>query len=246
VVSLFVSWYFKVDPLLNAIPTVGFSDPILSYFTALKLIFHRDRMIKGGYEETRPGIFKVATLKTWMILASGPEFIEDVRKAPDNVLSMIEPASDLLQIDYTWDMLDKDDNYHVDIIRTKLTRNIAVILKEVREELILALKDLIPTDEDKWVKVPIIETLQRLICRTTNRVFVGIPLCRNLDYQDLNLTFAINVVKFATIIRFFPKPLKPIVARVLSNLPSQIRQEIEFIRPMVEERFAKMEESGED
>jgi len=37
-----------------------------------------------------------------------------------------------------------------------------------------------------------------------------------------------------------------IVSRLLSNLPSQIRQEIEFIRPMVEERFAKMEEYGED
>jgi hypothetical protein len=33
---------------------------------------------------------------------------------------------------------------------------------------------------------------------------------------------------------------------MLSNLPSQIQQEIEFIRPMVEERFAKMEEYGED
>ena len=33
---------------------------------------------------------------------------------------------------------------------------------------------------------------------------------------------------------------------MLSNLPSQIRQEIEFIRPIVEERFAKMEEYGED
>jgi len=44
-----------------------------------------------------------------------------------------------------------DDNYHMDVIRTKLTRNIAVIFKEVREELILALKDLIRTDEDsKW------------------------------------------------------------------------------------------------
>jgi hypothetical protein len=32
---------------------------------------------------------------------------------------------------------------------------------------------------------------------------------------------------------------------MLSNLPSQILQEIEFIRPMVEERFAKMEENGE-
>jgi hypothetical protein len=33
---------------------------------------------------------------------------------------------------------------------------------------------------------------------------------------------------------------------MLSNLPSQIRQEIEFIRPLVEERLAKMEEYGED
>ena len=33
---------------------------------------------------------------------------------------------------------------------------------------------------------------------------------------------------------------------MLSNLPSQIQQEVEFIRPLVEERFAKMEEYGED
>jgi hypothetical protein len=33
---------------------------------------------------------------------------------------------------------------------------------------------------------------------------------------------------------------------MLPSIPSQIRQEIEFIRPMVEERFAKMEEYGED
>jgi hypothetical protein len=33
---------------------------------------------------------------------------------------------------------------------------------------------------------------------------------------------------------------------MLSNLPAQIQQEIEFIRPMVEERLAKMEEYGDD
>ena len=37
-----------------------------------------------------------------------------------------------------------------------------------------------------------------------------------------------------------------IVARMLSNLPSQVRQQVEFLRPMVEERFAKMEEFGDD
>jgi hypothetical protein len=33
---------------------------------------------------------------------------------------------------------------------------------------------------------------------------------------------------------------------MISNLPSQIQQEVEYIRPMVEERFAKMEEYRED
>ena len=101
-----------------------------------------------------------------------------------------------------------------------------------------------------------------MICRATNRIFVGVPLCRDYDYQTLNLTFAINVMKYGLIIGLFPEPLKPcvvssfrlpftearfsIVSRMLSNLPSQIQQQIEFIRPMVEERFAKMEEYGDD
>ena len=28
-----------------------------------------------------------------------------------------------------------------------------------------------------WVKVPIVETVQRVVCAVTNRVFVGAPLC---------------------------------------------------------------------
>ena len=69
--SLFTSWYRKRDLLvgcvitysnipvakrltfiwqLEAIPTVGFSDPILSYFSALRFFFHGPRMLKEGYE----------------------------------------------------------------------------------------------------------------------------------------------------------------------------------------------------
>ena len=86
---------------------------------------------------------------------------------------------------------------------------------------------------------------------------------RDYDYQTLNLTFSVNLIKFGLIISMFPKPLKPcvvpsicakthltdahfsIVSRMISNLPSQIGQEVEFIRPIVEERFKKMEEYGE-
>jgi hypothetical protein len=68
-VSFFASWYRR-DPLvsstiglplsslidfgdsqLDAIPTVGFSDPILSYFSALRFVFDSLPMLKYGYEK---------------------------------------------------------------------------------------------------------------------------------------------------------------------------------------------------
>jgi hypothetical protein len=87
------------------------------------------------------------------------------------------------------------------------------------------------TQHTEWVKVPFLETIQRVICRTTNRIFVEVPLCpliifwffysvgrlyslfsgRDREYQNLNLAFAGRVVKFAAILTSFPKPLKPCV-----------------------------------
>ncbi|KAI9441477.1 cytochrome P450 [Lactarius indigo] len=232
--------------VLEVIPTVGFSNPILSYFSALRFLFDGLPMLRYGYEKTGRGLFKIAAFRRWMVLASGPELIEDVRKAPDDVLSITASGIEFLQGEYTLDLLDMNTDYHTDVIRAKLTRNIATTFKDVRDELIRSLDASIPVHGDDWVKVPVLETMQRVVCATTNRVFVGAPLCRNQDYLTLNLDYAVNVMKFATIIGMFPKPLKPIVARLLSNLPSQVRQEMEFIRPMVEERFARMDEFGED
>ncbi|KAI9441475.1 cytochrome P450 [Lactarius indigo] len=235
VVFIFASWYRR-DPLLEVIPTVGFSDPILSYFSAL-----RSSLVAFPDLNMGRGLFKTATFRRWLVLASGPELIEDLRKAPDDVLSLMAP---LIEIEYTVDLLELDNEYHADVIRSKLTRNIN--LKDVRDEFIRSLDASIPLHGDDWVKVPVIETILRVVSATTNRLFVGLPLCRNQDYLILNLNFTANLVKIATIIGMFPKPLKPIAARLLSNLPSQIRQEMEFIRPMVEERFARMDEFGED
>ena len=44
--------------------------------------------------------------------------------------------------------LNLDDSYHVDIIRTNLTRNIADIFKDVRDELVRSLDASIPTSGD--------------------------------------------------------------------------------------------------
>ena len=115
------------------------------------------------YFQTRPGLFKIARFRGWMVLVAGSELIDDVRKAPDDVLSH-KAASEVrprtngeliltwiiqpVEPKYTMGPLNANDGYHVDIVRSQLTRNIAVIFKEVREELIMAMDDMIPTNED--------------------------------------------------------------------------------------------------
>jgi len=74
---------------------------------------------------------------------------------------------------------------------------------------------------------------------------VGTPLCKNRDYYQLVMEFTGDALKVAAILNMCPKILKPIVVRMIANLPSKIRQMVEFIRPLVEERQKKMEEFGE-
>ena len=58
-----------------------------------------------------------------------------------------------MQPEYTFDFLNADD-YHTDVIRSKLTRNIDSTFKDVREELVLAVGDLIPTHDHSTWKSP--------------------------------------------------------------------------------------------
>lgn len=45
-------------------------------------------------------------------------------------------------------MLNSEDTYEIDLVRSKLTRNIATTFEQVRDEVIKALAELIPADGD--------------------------------------------------------------------------------------------------
>ncbi|KAI9509456.1 cytochrome P450 [Russula earlei] len=244
-ISLYIIWHRRADPFLDAIPTEGFSDPLLSYLSAFRFTFlDGPSMLKEGYAKTKLGLFKFAMFRRWVVVLSNVKLIEDVRKAPDDVLSNLVPLAEIIQTKYTLEYLNMQDTYHRAVLRSKLSRNTAVLFDQVHDELVCALRDFIPISEE-WVKLSIIPIVQRLVCRISNRVFVGAPLCRNPDYQTLALTAAMNVAKMANLVQMIPHPLKPIVPRIISKLPSQIRQAKELIRPIVEERLAKMDELGD-
>jgi hypothetical protein len=57
---------------------------------------------------------------------------------------------------------------------------------------------------EDWIKVPVVETMQRVVRVTTNRVFVGTPLCR-LKLSDSFIQLICDNLSL------FPKPLHPYI-----------------------------------
>ena len=70
----------------------------------------------------------------------------------------------------------------------------------------------------------VMDKMMKIVCRASNRMFVGLPLCtwllsleyyllnfvgRDSDFVDLNVRYTIDVVKTATIRRMCPDFLKP-------------------------------------
>jgi hypothetical protein len=53
----------------------------------------------------------------------------------------------ILQSEYTLGILNPKDGYSTELIRTKFTRDTASTFKEAREELVMAMDDLIPATE---------------------------------------------------------------------------------------------------
>ncbi|KAH9959815.1 hypothetical protein BC827DRAFT_441937 [Russula dissimulans] len=120
--SLSITWYRNRDPFLNAIPTIGYSDPFFSYFSAFLYTFiDASPMAKLGYE-------KIATFRRWMVLPASAELIQEVKNAPDDVLSANEPRRQSIQMDYALGALNKEDNFQIDVIRLRLTRKLGVIV----------------------------------------------------------------------------------------------------------------------
>ncbi|KAI0059479.1 cytochrome P450 [Artomyces pyxidatus] len=246
VIFLSVTWYQTRAPGLKAIPTIGYSAPVLSYLSAFKFFIGAREMVQEGYEKYKPGLFKIPMLDAWTVVAVGPQFVDDILKAPDNVLSFDENLNRMLQIKYTLGEEFEKDSYHIPLVRTQLTRNLGVLFDDMRDELVAAFEDMIPARDD-WVKVPFSTTIPNIVCRASNRVFVnGVDICRNEDYLRLNVDFTVDVFKSAFILKLFPDFLKPVFAPFIAGLPSHTRRQMKHISPIIEERRKKIEELGDD
>lgn len=60
----------------------------------------------------------------------------------------------------------------------------------------------------EWTPIKVFPTALPLVCRTSNRTFVG-DACRHPDWIDVNIKYTMDVVIGAQIISLFPNFLQP-------------------------------------
>lgn len=100
---------------------------------------------------------------------------------PDSVLSMHASTTEDLQLNHT--IMDPklvvDNPVHHHLISTTLTRETGNLIPDLYDELRDSLNELWGSDASRYKETVVWEVMQRVIGRVTNRVFVGIPMCRD-------------------------------------------------------------------
>ncbi|KAJ3557278.1 hypothetical protein NP233_g11786 [Leucocoprinus birnbaumii] len=229
---------------LNALPTIGHSGVLTSYITAIKWLTNGPELLREGYLKYPNQPFKIAAISKWVVVLSGKQHVDEIRRAPDEVLSLVEAIADNTQTKYTLGPVDVHPHHEI-TIRTGVTRNIVGKFDEIRDEIVESFNEYIPLTED-WLTVPAYETVMHIICRTINRFFIGAPLCRDPGYRALQEQYTFDVVVSAQIINLFPGFLKPLVGRYLTKVPKRNREAMAYLGPMIDERLERIEQNGRD
>ncbi|KAF5343388.1 hypothetical protein D9758_015617 [Tetrapyrgos nigripes] len=231
---------------LDGIPAVGSSGLLSSFISGMRFVKHARELINEGYEKYHGRAFKIRIPNSgWMVVATGPDLVNDIRKASDEYLSGDELLDEFLQLDYTLGQPLREHNYHVNVVQNALTRNISARYSDVRDEIITAFSEEIPVTDD-WTSINAYDIILRTVCRTSNRLFVGLPLCRDPDWIDLNIQFAVKINSTAAIINLFPDILKPIVGNLLSPTKAITRRAHRHIGHIIQDRLDKQDQYGRD
>ena len=104
-------------------------------------------------------------MKGWRVAVTSPQQIDDMSKAPDDVMSSMEANADvcitiayhiplvansplqILQMDYTLGKQVHRDPYQIKVFKGTMTRNIPARFAEVRDEVVTAFSELLPPQD---------------------------------------------------------------------------------------------------
>ncbi|GJE90628.1 cytochrome P450 [Phanerochaete sordida] len=241
---VFIVYYLRQDKLQH-IPSPRSTGPISSWFAAYQYVNGgAPTIIEEGYRKYKGRVFRVADLNRWTVVVSTPALIEELRKAPEEALSFHEGIRYSLQLDHTFGRDAIEHEYHIPVIRTQLTRHLTPLFADIYDEIVQSFADGMPATE-RWTSVPVLKTIMRVVSRTSNRIFVGLPYCRDPAFCELGVRFAVDVIKTGVALHLTPIFLRPLVGKLISPASKRVEEGKAIIGKLLEDRLKLFKEHSD-
>ncbi|KAG6336211.1 hypothetical protein ID866_2888 [Astraeus odoratus] len=198
------------------IPTVGSSTWWGSYWTAIKHMNSTSDLVQEGYDKYKNSApFKIPTLQHWIVIVSGHKLLDEVRKAPDDQLSGIEAGKEIFKLDY----------------------NIVVFLPIIKDEITATFHDTLKLEGNEWRSIAASDIVSKVVSRTCNRVFVGLPLCRDLAWMDISTQLTVDILISSSTLDLFPHFMRPLVAKFVTGASTRVSRAVHCLAPIIRERW---------
>ncbi|KAJ7030452.1 cytochrome P450 [Mycena alexandri] len=213
------------------LPSLGFKGIWDSYLNSVTDAFRANAAIQERCRKYGDKLFTFAQVGQWVVVVKAKEHVKDFYNAPEDVLSMEVAAEELLQLHHLVGRQFCDETYHIAAIKTSLNQNLADILPNLVDEVVCGYIDVLDSQLGSghdWKPVRALDTFTRIICRSSNRVFVGLPLCRNEDYCQLASQFSSNVL--------FCGPMVKLAGRLFQTIFRHHQRMLKHLEPLITER----------
>lgn len=198
--------------------------------------------IAKGCEMYKGGYFKVASHTDELLLVADKKKVAEYLAAPDDVLSFEDSVNEFLQTEWTLGEGVAHRQYHVALVRTKLTQTIAANTPAMLREVQDVFAEQVGSPKD-WTEVPLYKFVVALAARISNNAFSsGLGLSSMVvedqaeAYQENAIAYAQSVIMSAELIRLFPTWMKPWVAK-LTPFRKQQKLARELMGPLVQKRL---------
>ncbi|KAJ7078772.1 cytochrome P450 [Mycena epipterygia] len=249
VLAITVSWVAKAlydRPNVSQIPAVGSTSLLWSYVDAFRFLSRATTMVQQGYDQYNAAVFRVPILARWDLVVGGAKLTAEMGSAPETELSSMEAVHETLQTDYTMGKDMRINTYHLPAIRSSLTKNLAARFPDIHDEIGCAFDDIFALQGTEWKLVPVLSSMIDIVARTTNRLYIGLPYCRNMEYLKFSVQNTVDIMVGAQIIGMLPTALRPLFAPLISRRKRNLKTAVGYLGPLVEERLAMEEKHGAD
>lgn len=179
----------------------------------------------------------IPRLEGWAATAHS-KYVEEISKAPDDVLSFMDAGEETIQTKYTFGPNFTFDHYHLQVIRNQLTRHLSGLFPDVFDETKCAVSNYLGKQDNDWKPVKVLPFSQKVVAQASNRIFVGLPLCRNEQWLNLMVSSAIDVMKTASFINMFPVILRPIAGWYSTTVTKRMKAANDIAGSFFDEKIA--------